>query len=232
MQRWIVLAALAAVATPAAAAERRFMVTDYDRVQLDGPFEVTLATGGSSGAVARGSVRALDRVTIEVQGRLLKIRTNSSAWGGNPDEDVGPVSIALSTHQLRGASVRGSGSLSIDEAKAMRLDLSLSGNGRLAVDTLDADTVSLVVVGSGRVLLGGKVKNLSAGVAGSGDLEASKLVAQDADIRSGTSGVITVGVARAAKISADGSGDVEIIGTPACTVARRGGGNVSCGKPR
>ena len=42
----IMLAALAiTVAAPAQAAERRYTVTDFDRVRVDGPFVVTLATG-------------------------------------------------------------------------------------------------------------------------------------------------------------------------------------------
>ncbi|HMJ94174.1 MAG TPA: DUF2807 domain-containing protein, partial [Allosphingosinicella sp.] len=71
-------------ATPASAADQRVMVTDFDRVQVDGPYQVTLSVGRPSGVIASGSRGALDRVTIEVQGRTLRIRPNRSAWGGYP----------------------------------------------------------------------------------------------------------------------------------------------------
>ena len=112
----IMLAGLAlAAAAPATAAERRYTVTDFDRVQVDGPFVVTLSTGKAGSAVATGDQQAIDRVSIEVQGRLLKVRPNRSAWSGFPGEEGGPLAIALTTHGLRGASVIGSGSLAIDK---------------------------------------------------------------------------------------------------------------------
>lgn len=218
-----------ALAAPAPAAERGFIVTDFDRVQVDGPYEVTLATGRPGTARARGSARALDRVDIEVQGRLLKVRPNRSSWNGNRQENVGPVTIELSTHEVRGAFVRGSGSLTIDKVRAMRFDLSLFGNGRIAIDRLEADRVNLVSIGSGRMLLTGEVKSLRASVEGTGDLEASKLRVQDAEIAAGTAGAVTIGVVRAAKVNAVGAGDVQIIGSPACTVTRSGAGQVACG---
>lgn len=221
--------ALALAAAPAAAAERRFVVTDFDRVQVEGPFEVTVRTGRPGSAVAKGSARALDRVDIEVQGRLLRVKSNLSGWGGMPGEDAGPVTIELTAHGIRSANLRGPGSLSIDKAEAMRFDLSLSGNGRIAIDRIEADTANLVLIGSGRILLGGEAKRLRASVQGAGDLEASKFVAQDAEISSGTTGLVTVGVERAAKVNVGGPGDVEIIGSPACTVTRRGSGRVACG---
>src|SRR5690349_20556352 len=73
-----------AAAAPAAAAERHYSITDFDRVQVDGPYRVTLATGRSSAARAEGSTEALDHVSIDVQGGILRIRRNRSAWGGYP----------------------------------------------------------------------------------------------------------------------------------------------------
>ena len=62
-----------AVAAPAPAATRNFGVTGFDRIRVDGPYKVRLATGIAPFAKASGSMAALDRVAIEVQGRTLKI---------------------------------------------------------------------------------------------------------------------------------------------------------------
>ncbi|MGS1016369.1 GIN domain-containing protein [Allosphingosinicella humi] len=225
----LVLAALAA-AGPASAAERRITVTDYDRVQVEGPFTVTLATGKPNGAVVTGDGAALDRVSIDVQGRTLRVRANRSTWGGYPGEDPGPVTIALATHDLIGASVTGSGSLAIDKARAMRFELGVSGSGRIRLDSVETDILILGLLGSGRISIGGKTKSLRATIQGTGDLDAGALTAQDANIQSDTSGTVTLAAANSAAIVATGPGDVTVTGNPSCTVKMQGSGRVSCGR--
>jgi hypothetical protein len=223
----LALAGLAAA--PAAAAERRFTVTQFDRIQVDGPFAVTVTTGRPGAALATGDARAVDRVSIEVQGRVLKVRPNRSAWGGYPGEGAGPVAIAISTHDLRGVAVNGSGTVAIDKARAMRFDLSVSGSGVIELPNLEADRLVLGLLGSGRITLGGKVKNVRATIQGTGDLAAAELISEDAELNADSSGKIAIGVKRAVKVTATGAGDVEIAGSPACTVKALGSGRVSCG---
>jgi len=234
MTRILPLALLAlAAAAPAAAAERTYSVTDFDRVQVDGPYRVTLTTGGSTAARAEGSTEALDRVSIDVQGGTLRIRRNRSSWGGYPGEGgSGPVTIALTTRDLRNAAVVGSGSLDIDRAKGLRVLLSVSGSGRLSVGSVEADNLVVGLLGGGRIALAGRTKQLRATVQGSGDLAAAGLSADDAQIVSDTAGNVTVAVAKTARVTATGPGDVEIIGSPSCTVEAKGSGQVRCGPPR
>src|SRR3546814_16438132 len=125
------LAALALTATaPAQAAERRYTVTDFDRIRVDGPFVVTLATGKSPSATASGGSRALERVAIDVEGRTLRISPNRSAWGGYPGEQRGTVEIVVTGHDLRPASVKRSGRLLIDAFEAMPFDVPLPRTAR------------------------------------------------------------------------------------------------------
>jgi hypothetical protein len=219
-----------ALAAPAAAAERRYSVTDFDRVQVDGPYQVTLTTGGSSQAMAVGDQAAIDRVSVDVQGRTLRIRPNPSAWGGYPGARTGTVRVVVSTRDLRGAIVTGAGSLLIDRARGLRLDLALSGSGSLNVDNIDADTLMLGSIGSGEIRAAGKAKQLRLTVEGSGDFDGRGLLAEDAQIVAGTSGTLVVGAARTAKVTARGRGSVEILGSPACTLLGAAAAMVSCGK--
>lgn len=234
MTRTLTLAFLAlAAAAPASAAERTYSITDFDKVQVDGPYRVTLTTGTGSSARAEGPAEALDRVAIDVQGGTLRIRRNRSAWGGYPGEGgSGPVTIALGTRDLRNAAVVGSGTLDIDRARGLRVLLSVSGSGRLSVGAVEADTLVVGLLGAGRIALAGSAKQLRATVQGSGDLAAAGLRADDAQIASDTAGTVTVAVARTAKVTATGPGDVEIVGTPTCTVEAKGAGQVLCGAPR
>jgi hypothetical protein len=225
----ILLAAII-LSAPASAAERRYTVTDFDRIRVDGPFHVKLSTGKASSAVATGTPQAIDQVSIEVQGRTLRVRPNPNAWGGYPGEGPGPIAIDLVTHGLRSAVIQGSGSILVDKADAMRFEASVSGSGRLGIGSVAADKLILSLIGAGRIEMGGKAKELRASIHGAGDLDAAGLVAEDAVIGADTSGEISVGVRRTAKITATGAGDVRILGKPACTVDAKGAGRVICGK--
>lgn len=233
MTRTLPLALLAfAAAAPAGAAERRYSVTDFDRVQVDGPYRVTLKTGLASHARAEGSQQALDHLSVEVQGGILRVRRNRSAWGGYPGEGAGPVTVELTTRDLRTAAVVGSGSLEVDKVRGLRVDLSVSGNGRLSVGAVESDNLLVGLLGGGRIALAGRTKQLRATVQGSGDLAASGLRADDAQITSDTAGNVAVAVARTAKVTATGPGDVEIIGSPTCNLEAKGSGQILCGRAR
>jgi hypothetical protein len=230
MLKLLFVAALALLAAPANAAERSFTVTDFDKVQVDGAFDVTLVTGRAPRAVASGDADALNALDVEVQGRLLKIRRNLSAWGGYPGARTGAVTIALATHDLRNASVRGAGRLAIDRVEAMRFEVSLFGGGKIEIGDVSADRFDLGLVGSGKIKLAGRVKSFRGTVEGAADLEAGALIADDAQVNAGSAGTVTLSVRRAATVNATGAGDVEILGTPACKVTTRGFGQVVCGK--
>jgi hypothetical protein len=218
------------LAAPAAAAERRYSVTDFDRVEVTGPFEVVLTTGRASSARATGSAAALDRVTIDVQGATLRIRPNRSAWGGYPGDAAGPVRIEVGTRDLRTATVIGSGHLAIDRVKGLRVDLSVSGSGRLLVLQVDADNLRLGVLGAGRISAAGSAKQVTASLQGSGDLDAAALLADDVKLTSDTAGTVAIAARRTATVRANGAGDVEISGKPSCTVTGDAAGRVRCGK--
>jgi hypothetical protein len=229
MKRILPALLLFAAAMPAAAADKRFTITDFDRVQVEGPYEVVLTTGKAPSATLSGTTDAIDRVSVEVQGRTLRVRSNRSAWGGYPGEVAASPRLIVSTHELRAASVTGSGRLTIDKAKAMRFDLALSGSGSIALGAVETDNLIAGLLGSGTIDIGGKVKTLRASIQGSGDFNGQKLTAEDAQIIADTSGRIDVVVRRAAKITAPGSGDTLIAGGAACTVEALGPGRVLCG---
>lgn len=224
-----ILLALAVVAQPALAAERRHSVTDFDRVRIEGPYRVTLVTRKPVSAVVSGSNQAIEGVSVEVQGRTLRIRPNRSAWGGYPGADKGPATIALSAHSVREITLIGSGRIEVDRARGQRVDVGVSGNGRVVLGDVASDRLNLGLIGGGAIQVGGKVRDLKASIQGSGDLDAGALVAENADILGDTAGTIEVGVRGAAKVNALGPGDTTILGSPACTVNQRGSGRVVCG---
>jgi hypothetical protein len=228
MKRIMPLLAVALLAAPAAAAERSYPVTDFDRIQVEGPFQVILATGQSSHVRATGPADALDRVSVEVEGGLLRIRANASAWG-TASQSQGPVRIEASTRDLARATVLGSGDLVIDKARGLRVDLAVGGSGQLSVGAVDADNLVVDLLGSGEIKVGGRAKQLHIAAKGSGNVIGAGLTADDVQLAADTAGNVTLGGARSVKIVATGSGDVTVGGTPACTVDNKGSGRVRCG---
>jgi hypothetical protein len=219
---------LCALAAPAAAADHNYSVTDFDRVIVEGPYAVHLVVGPPSSAVATGSREALDRLTVDVQGQTLRIRRNSSAWGGSQGADVGPVTIALATRNLRSARIIGAGQLDVAGGRGLNLEFVLQGSGRLRATGIAADNLSLGLLGSGRLEIAGTARALHADIQGNGDVEASHLAAQNAIVSTSTAGTVAVMVNGPVIVTANGLGEVAILGAPVCTVQGLGADRVRC----
>lgn len=220
-------AMLAACSAPAA--ERGFTVTSFDRIRVEGPYSITVASGRAPSVRATGSQAALDAVVARVEGRTLVIQRNTGTWGGFPGQDRGPVTIAVTTPGLVAASLTGSGRLEVDAMRGARIDLALAGSGRITLTQIQTDRLGAAVTGSGELSLGGHAAIAQFTLNGSGEIDAARLNADDATVAATGSGDIRVAVRRAAKVQATGSGDVTIAGNPACTVRRLGSGTVRCG---
>jgi Putative auto-transporter adhesin, head GIN domain len=215
---WLALLPLFALAAPAAAAERRYAVTDFDRVVVEGPYIVRLTAGRASSAVASGTPAALDRVLIDVTGQTLRIRRNRSYWGGNPGAQEGPLTIDLTTRIVRSARVIGPGRLDVDRAEGLRVDLIVEGGGRLTASNVAADNLSIGLAGSCRLDGAGTAETLSADIQGTGDVDGTRLRTEHATLIVGTTGNVAFDVSRTANVTAVGLGNVEISGNAACTV--------------
>lgn len=219
----------AMLAAPAAAAERRYSVTDFDRVVVEGPYIVRLTTGRSSSAVASGPQAGIDRILVDVSGTTLRVRRNRNAWGASQSGQPGVVEITLATRNLRSARVIGPGRLEIDGAEGMRVDLTLEGSGEIRAANIAADNLSLGLLGSGRIEVAGRARNLRGDFQGTGNVDASALAAEDAIVSSTTVGPVILNAARTARVTNNGLGDVTILGRAACTLTGPGAAQVSCG---
>lgn len=218
---------IAIVAAPAAAAERSFTVTGFERIRVDGPFRVRLATGVAPFARATGSPAALNAVSIEVQGQTLVVRKSPSGWGGYPGESPGPVDISVGTHELTTAWLNGAGSLSIDKAKAQAFDLSVQGAGSVAIGRLTADRLRLGLAGSGSAQVAGTAADVRAIVRGTSSFDGSGLIAKDAVIGAEGTTEVRLSASGTAKVDAQGLATIALGGRPACTLRVHGSAVVS-----
>lgn len=207
---------MVAAASPLAAADRNYSVTDFTRIKVDGPFAVTLKANSAPFARASGSTRALDRVTLRVEGRTLIIRTDRSAWGGAPGEDHGRVTISVGTHELEQATLSGPGSLAIDRAGGLTFALTSFGSGAVSVASVTADRLSILAQGAGSTRVAGAVRQLVATLDGPGMIDASALSAKDATLSAMGPASIRATVSNSAMLFAGGTATIAIDGGAAC----------------
>ena len=203
--RILALFLIAAVATPLAAAQRNYSVTDFTRIKVDGPFAVTLTTDVAPFAKASGSPRALDRVSLRVDGRTLIIRTDRSAWGGAPDEDHGPVTISVGTHDLEQATLSGPGTIAIDRVRGLDFGLASFGSGAVTIADVASDRLRILAQGAGSTRVTGKVKKFDATLDGPGLIDASALSATDATLSALGPASIRATVTNSVKLVASGT---------------------------
>lgn len=222
------LLAIGLAAAPAAAADRGFTITSFDRIRVEGPFVVTVATGRPVSARASGDGPALDRIRLRVEGRTLLVRGDAS-WAGFPDARRGPVTLALSTPALDTAILLGSGSLAIDRMKAPRVIVTVEGAGRVAVDRIEADNLSLAIAGSGRIEAAGTARVGAAVARGAAEIAAPGLMVTDLNLTSESAGAVAIAAGRSARVVASGLGPVTVAGTAACEVRQTGTGPLRCG---
>lgn len=226
----LALLGLAAAAAPAAAADRRYSVYDFDRVIVAGPYAVRLVVGQPSSAVASGTREALDRVSIDVQGQTLRIRRNSGGWGGTPGADSGLVTITLTTRALRSAKLIGPGTLEVAGGRGLNLEFGVEGSGRLRAAGIAADRLALGLLGSGGLEIAGSAEVVRIDAQGTGNVDAAHLVAGSATLTTTTSGTVALTVNGPAEIRANGLGEVAITGRAACTVRGPGTDQVRCAR--
>lgn len=200
------MAATLPLATPAAAgpATRNFGITSFDRVRIEGPYRVRLKTGVAPFARASGSPTALDRVSIEMRGSTLVVHAALMAEGAYPNQSAGPVEIELGTHDLGGAALAGSGSLSIDQAKGLKFDLSVQGSGMADIGSAKIDQLTVNLGGSAAARIAGMAPMLTAVLRGMTVLDASGLSVKDASF--GAEGPATIRADVTDSVKIDGSG--------------------------
>ncbi|MCY7280687.1 MAG: DUF2807 domain-containing protein [Sphingomonas bacterium] len=226
----LILAAflLSAAPAPAAAAERNFGVSGFDRVRVDGDYKVTLTVGVPPYAKAKGSARALDPVDVMVEGRTLIVRANKSAsWGGYPGESTGPVEVLIGTHELTAAFVNGAGSLAINKVRGLKFEAAAQGAGSLSIAAVEVDQFQLGLAGAASSRLAGRALKLTAIVRGTSALDGEGLVVKDAVIGAQGPAIVKLTATQTAKVDAVGVAAVTLIGKPSCIVTIKGSASVS-----
>lgn len=216
-----------AAATPAAAAIQGYTITSFDAIRVDAPVTVMVTTGAGASARAEGDQKILDRLRVDVSGRLLTVSLTRPQAGEK--NSGGTATLRLSTGMVDRLILTGGGLILVDRIKTLRSQIALGGNGDVSVKALDVDQLDLTMSGGGRATIGGKAGVATIRVSGAGTVAAEGLRARQARIVNDGPGTVQLTADVTATVTASGAGDVLITGRPACTADNRGTGRIQCG---
>ena len=209
-------------------AERNYQVAAFDRIEVAGPYDVTVTSGGQAGVTAQGGANFLDETEVAVVDGVLRIRPKKKNINWSWSDDDSKVRFQVNGAALRGAAIAGSGDIRIDRVAGNAFKGEVAGSGNLEVAAAEANAISFAVAGSGEVRAGGKAQTLDIEIAGSGDVDTGGLEAATANVSIAGSGNVRARATGTVDVSIMGSGDVEVTGGAKCNVSKQGSGNVRC----
>ena len=230
-----VIAALAAAACSRTQAQdgspsvdRNYQVGPFQSIEVAGPYEVEVRTGGAPSVTATGPEKLIERLVVEVKGGRLLIHPREERnfnWGSSR----GTAKIQVTAPMLRAAAIAGSGALMVDKIDGESFDGSIAGSGDLRLETIAVQALKLSIGGSGSVHAGqGQARQADYNIAGSGDIQMGGVQTDNARISIAGSGSVNGHASGNADVSIMGSGDVSLTGGAKCNVSRMGSGDVRC----
>lgn len=206
--------------------ERSFLVSRFERLRIDGPFEVEVTGSGSPRASAEGERRALGRLAIRVEGSTLIVSAGAEGWNAVGGERLETPRVRISAPDLRAIAINGGGRVRVTGMEAARIDLSVNGAGTLDVSGVEAGDLNAILTGTGAMSLSGTAQRVRLRSNGAGSIDAGALTAGDATIVAESSGDTRAAARYNARVFALGGGTVSVGGTAECAVS--GGGPVEC----
>lgn len=210
--------------------QRNYQVGAFDKIEVAGPYDVTVRTGSGPSVSASGPEKAVEQLVVEVRGDKLVIHTKDRnrgifSWGSH---NFGNTSLQVTVPALSAAAIAGSGGLSIDKIKGDTFKGAVGGSGDLTLGSLEVQSLKLAIGGSGDIRASGQAGSADYTIAGSGDIDASGLSSQTADASIAGSGSIRAKATGTANAKIMGSGDITLTGGAKCSVSKMGSGDINC----
>ncbi len=225
------------------AQNRTVSVGSFDRIRVEGPFEVRVTIGSPRATITRGDgggEGGVDDVAVRVDGTTLSVRKGTGGWGEQPRASgtgggagggAGPIVVTLSTPGLTSASVSAGGRMTIARMRGMRVDVTVGGSGSLALAAADTDQLNATLIGAGQMMLAGRAARARLITSGPGMIDASALAVNDLTVHLDGVGETKAAARYTAQVTNSGLGTVTITGPAKCRVDAAAGGPVVCGKP-
>ncbi len=214
---------------------------EFDRIQVNGDFNVLVDTGSAYTAVVEADENLQDRIITHVSGGRLVIESKSDDCL-NPSD---PIEITVTVPIVTSVELYGSGYIFCNDLDVEDLTVRLSGSGQIECTKIEAISVVFHLEGSGNIDCAVDVEDLSSTIEGSGDIniDGSALNSElevtgsgrqragelNTDVCKATisgSGIIDTNVNNSLDVTIIGSGTVNYVGNPVITSYISGSGKI------
>lgn len=225
------IALLLLIPATASADERRVNLGSFDRVRVNGAFDVTITTGPSPGATVIADRGVIGDIDLHSEGATLTIRRNTMGRWSEQTQAAAttPIRIVLTTPGLSGVTLIGGGRVTVSRLSGSRVDLAASGNGAITAAAVQTDRLNVQLIGDGRIGVAGRAAGARLLANGAGTIDAAGLDAGDVTVHLDGLGTIAARARYTAQVSSTGLGTVTVAGRPKCRVTASAGAPVTCG---
>lgn len=198
----------------------------FTKVEGVGQDNIVFVTGDSFSIRAEGDAEQIKKLRYAVDNGTIIIGREKGEWWGKGSKGV---TITVTAPSLAAASLMGSGNFTADKMTGDKVAIELAGSGNARVGAISGKSVKGELAGSGDISLAGKVESADYEIAGSGNIDAAKLLSTNADIMIAGSGNASLNAS--GKVGADimGSGNVSVTGGAKCSSTVMGSGKLNCG---
>jgi Putative auto-transporter adhesin, head GIN domain len=212
--------------------ERKLLVASFENIVVIGDINVTVLTGKAPSAIASGDKRVLESLKLERVGTTLRVRLQDVVNNSKGIPITVPLSVRLTTQDIKDITLSGNGNLTVSEVKQQDLvRLLLAGNGSVNIARLIADQFSAQINGNGKIELGGgTVREGRVAINGAGGFEGAKAQMRKLRLEHNGNAISTATVEEQTEIFNEGLGNISIGGKGTCFVKKAGAAAINCAK--
>ncbi len=194
----------------------------FNKLRIDGPFDVKLVQAGSDQATVIADDNVEPLVETVIEGDSLVIRMKSDAGFTTRRAPT----VRVEARALQAVSVSGSGDLEAERFRADVLKLDVSGSGDVQFGLVEVKDLGVSISGSGDVRMAGRAEQQAWRISGSGDVDARSLAGRTAKVGINGSGDVSLGVVEQLDAQLSGSGDLSYGGRPQVRQSVSGSGEI------
>ena len=188
-------------------------VSGFNEVSLDISGNLEVIQGSTEGVAIEADDNIIPYIETSVENGRLRVRFSKNINYHTRNT----IKVTVNARNVEGLAVSGSGDISANGLKTLKLRTRISGSGNMRLKALQVDDLSVAISGSGNFLADGAANSMEGSIAGSGDLRASGLSAKRVKINIAGSGDAALWVRETLQVSVAGSGDVKFYGEGSLT---------------
>lgn len=216
------------MAAPAVAADRRFDVEGFTKVEVGSGLTAEIAEGDAFGVVAEGAPRALRRLDIHTRGKTLVVEQEARGF-----ERFSPLMWALADEvvvrvtlpDLEAVTASAGSDVSAAGSAAGAFAAEASSGADLEVSGVAADTVRVTASSGASLAIAGTCGDVTARASSGADLDAGELVCETASAEASSGAGIDL-TAATVRAEASSGADIEVRGAETVEADESSGGDV------